>query len=90
MNIFHGIVEIAGQMGILSDALKAKGHYSVGYNTFHSYLGYKDHLVNTDLNQIKANQEDIINSFDIFHFHYNTTLHENHEDLPYLQSKRKK
>lgn len=90
MNIFHGIVEIAGQMGILSDALKAKGHYSVGYNTFHSYLGYKDHLVNTDLNQIKANQEDIIHSFDIFHFHYNTTLHENYEDLPYLQSKQKK
>lgn len=90
MNIVHGTTEIAGQMGILSRALKEKGHYSIGYNTFHSYLGYKDHLINTTPEKIKEESNKIIDSFDLFHFHYCTTLDENFQDLPKIKQKNKK
>lgn len=81
MKVFHGTTEIAGQMGILSEALQKKGHYSIGYNTFHSYLGYEDHLVNTDEQTIEQERENIIPAFDVFHFHYGTTLSPGFEDL---------
>ena len=90
MKILHGTTEIAGQMGILSRALKEKGHYSIGYNTFHSYLGYKDHLINTTPEKIKEESEKIIDSFDLFHFHYCTTLDENFQDLSIIKEKKKK
>ena len=90
MRIFHGTTEIAGQMGILSSALRDRGHYSIGYNTFHSYLGYNDHLINTKVEEIQEKQDKIIDSFDIFHFHYCTTLNEKFKDLPSMQMKQKK
>lgn len=90
MRIFHGTTEIAGQMGILSDALIRKGYDSVGFNTFHSYLGYKDHLVNTDLDGLKDKYDEILDSFDLFHFHYGTTLLSDHSDLPDIQRRNKK
>ncbi|HDR5039319.1 TPA: hypothetical protein QCR75_005788, partial [Bacillus anthracis] len=53
MKTFHGIVEIAGQMGILCGGLKKKGNIASAYNTFHSYLGYKDHLINTNIGELR-------------------------------------
>lgn len=90
MRIFHGTTEICGQMGILSDAFIKKGHNSVGYNTFHSYLGYKENLINTSTEKVMEDQEKIIDSFDVFHFHYAKTLHPAYEDLPLIQKKQKK
>ncbi|GAA4707187.1 glycosyltransferase family protein [Brevibacillus fulvus] len=90
MKIFHGIIEIAGQMGILSGALKRKGHLSVGYNTFHSYLGYKDHLINTDWFEIQNIYKPLLNFFDVYHFHYGSTILDNFADLPILAGKGKK
>jgi len=90
MRIFHGTTEIAGQMGILSSALNKKGHYSLGYNTFHSYLGYKDYLVNTDENGLKEMYDNILELYDVFHFHYGTTLREDFSDLPEIKSRNKK
>ncbi len=90
MKIFHGTTEIAGQMGILSDGLKQQGFESTGYNTYHSYLGYKDNLINTSEDEIKKMKDEIIDSFDIFHFHYCTTLDKNYEDLPLIFNKQKK
>ncbi|MBL7246158.1 glycosyltransferase family 4 protein [Heyndrickxia sporothermodurans] len=90
MKIFHGTVEIAGQMGILSDALQKKGHYSIGYNTYFSYLGYEDYLINTNFDYLSEKQEELIEYFDIFHFHYAKTLNPSFEDLPLIQKKHKK
>ena len=90
MRIFHGITEIAGQMGILSSALKKRGHYSIGYNTFHSYLGYTDNLINTDQEGLKERYRQILDDFDLFHFHYGTTLSPDYSDLPELKSRNKK
>lgn len=77
-------------MGILSSALLNKGHYSLGYNTFHSYLGYKDNLVNIDHETLEGSYQEILDSFDVFHFHYATTLCPNYSDLPELKRRNKK
>lgn len=90
MNIFHGTTEIAGQMGILSSALEKKGYKSLGYNTFHSYLGYKDYLVNTDEEFLEKNQDRLIEEHDLFHFHYNTTMCKQYSDLEKIYEKQKK
>ncbi|KEZ54437.1 glycosyltransferase family 4 protein [Metabacillus indicus] len=90
MNIFHGTTEIAGQMGILSSALEKKGYKSLGYNTFHSYLGYKDYLVNTDEEFLEKNQDRLIEEHDLFHFHYNTTMCKQYSDLKKIYEKQKK
>lgn len=90
MRIFHGTTEIAGQMGIICGELKKRGHIAVGYNSFHSYLGYKEHLINTSKAEIHKQGKHIINFFDIFHFHYATTIMEDFQDLPLIKEKGKK
>lgn len=90
IRIFHGIIEIAGQMGTLCGGLKKAGHYALGYNTFHSYLGYKDHLVNTDVIVIRNIFKHLINGFDIFHYHYGTTIWPDLRDVRELQAHGKK
>lgn len=90
MRIFQGTTEIAGQMGILSSALNKMGHCSVGYNTFHSYLGYKDYLVNTDQEGINEKYDEILKLNDLFHFHYCTTLCPEFTDLPEIKKRKKK
>ncbi|NGQ93627.1 glycosyltransferase family 4 protein [Brevibacillus sp. SYP-B805] len=90
MRIFHGIVEIAGQMGILSGAFKRKGYLSVGYNIFHTYLGYQEHLINTVWTEIQNTHRHILNFFDLFHFHYASSILPNYADLPLLKERGKK
>lgn len=90
MKVFHGIIEIAGQMGILCGALKKEGHLAVGYNTFHSYLGYKDHLINTDNTELQKVFKHILNFYDIFHYHYGSTILNEFEDLKLIKEKNKK
>ncbi|SCY57642.1 glycosyltransferase family 4 protein [Alkaliphilus peptidifermentans] len=90
MKVFHGIIEIAGQMGILCGALKKKGHIAVGYNTFQSYLGYKDHLINTDMFDLQDMFKHMLNFYDIFHYHYGTTMWSQFNDLELIKKKGKK
>lgn len=90
MRIFHGVIEIAGQMGILSGELKRRGHVSVGYNTFHTYLGYKDHLINTIYPEINHVARHLIHFFDLFHFHYNSTILPGYADLPLIKAAGKR
>ncbi|MBS4194208.1 glycosyltransferase family 4 protein [Lederbergia citri] len=77
-------------MGILSSALINKGHYSLGYNTFNSYLGYKDNLVNIDVEALEESYQEILESYDVFHYHYGTTLSPDFSDLPELKRRNKK
>jgi len=90
MKVFHGIVEIAGQMGILCGALKKKGNIAVGYNSFHSYLGYKDHLINTDSQAIQKSFKHILNFYDLFHYHYGISAWYDYRDLKEIEQKGKK
>lgn len=90
MRIFHGTIEIAGQMGILSGELKRRGHLATGYNIFHSYLGYKDHLYNTNVVELEQMSRHLINFFDLFHFHYASSLLKQYKDLEMIKEKGKK
>jgi glycosyltransferase involved in cell wall biosynthesis len=90
VKVFHGIIEIAGQMGILCGALKKRGHISVGYNTFHTYLGYQDHLVNTDLFELQKVFKHLLNFYDLFHYHYASAIWPQFNDLKLIKKEGKK
>lgn len=90
MKIFHGTIEIAGQMGILCGELKRRGHIASGYNVFHSYLGYKEHLINTNFIELQQSCKHLINFYDLFHFHYNSSILPNLKDLAVIREKGKK
>jgi len=77
-------------MGILCGELKRRGHAARAYNVFHSYLGYEEHLVNTNEDEIAAMHKQLIDEFDLFHFHYARSLLEDYGDLPLLREKNKK
>lgn len=90
MKIFQGTVEVAGQMGMLTGALKRRGHLVTAYNTFHSYLDYRHHLINTDRETISRMFRYMSDTFDIYHFHYCYTFFEDLNDLQRLKEKGKK
>lgn len=90
LRIFHGKVEIAGQMGILCGELKRRGYHAAAYNVFHSYLGYEEHLVNTSEEQVAEQYRQLVEEFDLFHFHYASSLLDDYADLPLIQEKGKK
>lgn len=90
LKIFHGTTEIAGQMGIMSSALQQKGHIAVGYNTFHSYLGYENYIINTNRREVRNMSQHLIDFFDIFHFHYGRTIMKNNADLELIRARGKK
>ncbi|SFV01733.1 glycosyltransferase family 4 protein [Alicyclobacillus macrosporangiidus] len=82
MRVLQCPTEIAGQMGILTKALARAGIESTAYNTFHSYLGYRDHIYNVDPYELEAMMGDAIQHFDVFHFHYGQTMAPDFADLP--------
>ncbi|GGJ06465.1 hypothetical protein GCM10010885_14510 [Alicyclobacillus cellulosilyticus] len=74
MKVLHAPTEIAGQMGILTQGLRRRGVTATAYNTFHSYLGYRDHIYNLDAAELAVLAADAIRHFDLFHFHYGQSL----------------
>ncbi|MCM3761874.1 glycosyltransferase family 4 protein [Alkalihalobacillus oceani] len=90
MRIFQGINEIAGQMGIFAGDLTKRGHHVRCYNTFHSYLGYEENLLNLEKEELVQKVEDILTDYDIYHFHYAETLVDDFSDLAQLKKYRKK
>lgn len=90
MKVLHCPIEIAGQMGILCKGLMDKGITAVAWNTFHTYLGYKDHLYNIDCYEMETMIHDAIQYFDIFHFHYAHTMSTDFSDLELIKAAGKK
>ncbi|SNR85343.1 Glycosyltransferase involved in cell wall bisynthesis [Anaerovirgula multivorans] len=90
MQIVHAPTEIAGQMGILCEGLRAKGHYSSGYNWFHSYLKYRGRIMNTDAYELSKLINTLDKYSDIIHFHNGNTFFRQYLDLSYLHEAGKK
>lgn len=90
MRVVHAPTEIAGQMGILCRGLKSLNIEVNGYNWFHSYLGYRDHVVNTDAYELIRLIDPLVKYSDIFHFHNGNTMLIDHVDLPYIAGVGKK
>lgn len=89
MKVIHAPIEIAGQMGTLSQGLRERGVDAVAYNTFHTYLGYRENLYRTDVYELERLLPDAMAYFDLFHFHYGATLAPDYLDLPELKRRGK-
>lgn len=85
IRILHGTMEIANQMYTYTSGLKRLGAYARTLNYYNSYLNYKTdwnipfHKISNDF--IRK----IIDQFEIFHFHFGTSLIPNKSDLPILK-----
>lgn len=89
MKVVHTPIEIAGQMGMLSKGLMEKDVKSIAWNTFHTYLGYKESVYNMDIYELETLLPDAIAYFDLFHFHYAATMATDYADLRLLKSMQK-
>jgi len=86
MKVIHCPVEIAGQMGILSRGLQEHGITPVAYNTFHSYLDYRDGLRNIAEDELETMLNDALAEYDLFHFHYARTFRRDYSDLERIRA----
>jgi glycosyltransferase involved in cell wall biosynthesis len=100
LKVLHGTMEIANQMNSISNGLNNLNVKSRTLTYYPSYLGYdcdyQVDIITSKINkklQIDTASEiakNLINTFDIFHFHYGKTLMEDNGDLPLLNSLNKK
>ncbi len=90
MQIIHAPTEIAGQMGILCEGLRAKGHYASGYNWFNSYLQYNGKILSTDAYELFKLINDLDKNIDIIHFYNGNTFMLANTDLPFFAKHGKK
>jgi glycosyltransferase involved in cell wall biosynthesis len=90
VNIIHAPTEIAGQMGILCDGLRAKGYNVKGYNWFTSYLKYSSKIINTDAYELAKIIPTLVKYSDIIHFYNGNTFLLQNVDLPLIYNERRK
>jgi glycosyltransferase involved in cell wall biosynthesis len=88
--VFHSPIELAGQMGRLVGGLRQFGHQAIGFNTFHSYLGYHNNIINAEWGEMIRQYDALKHQYDIFHYHFNGTLFDEARDLIELQALGKK
>ncbi|MFZ3101268.1 MAG: glycosyltransferase [Desulfitobacteriaceae bacterium] len=97
--VLQGTMEIANQMNTLTAALNKQGISAQAVNYHKSYLGYNSGQ-DVSFEDCRTEEELIIKSkmfaaealseYDIFHFHFGTSLTWDHSDLPLLKSLEKK
>jgi glycosyltransferase involved in cell wall biosynthesis/flagellin-specific chaperone FliS len=99
LRVLHGTIEIANQMNCLVEGLKKHGVSTKSLSYYPSYLKYGvdfSYDISKELDREKVNcflQEitlKAIDSFDVFHFHFGTTLTTGHSDLALLKNVGKK
>lgn len=97
LKILHGTMEIAGQMNTLVKGLNQLDNITaMGIDYYPSYLSYGN-IHTVDLNKTQDKErlttelfEAALNTFDVFHFHFNTSLKQDLSDLPLLKESNKK
>lgn len=89
MKIIHVPLEIAGQMGILCGEMKRHGHQAIGYNYFHTALGFTHNILPADGYEIINVWGEAMEYFDLFHFHYALTPFTDLRDLAMIAAKGK-
>ncbi|MBO1511740.1 glycosyltransferase [Metabacillus bambusae] len=99
LRVLHGSIEIANQMNSLTKGLQNIGINARSLNYYPSYLNYSNNY-RVNISKIK-NADEISNltteiglkaieKFDIFHFHFGTTLISDHSDLRILKDSGKR
>jgi len=99
IKILQGTMEIANQMYTMNEALQKKGYNARSINYYPSYLGYQNDLTisfdgcKTDeeaVEKINVFAKNAIKEYDLFHFHFGTSLTLSNMDLPLLKMLGKK
>jgi glycosyltransferase involved in cell wall biosynthesis len=94
LKVLHGTYEIANQMKTLAAALNGAGMVAMTACYYPNYLGYtSDYMLDVSkfgnpkeaISATRRMAEKLIPEFDVFHFHFNTTLTLDHSDLPYIK-----
>lgn len=98
--ILHGTIDIANQMFTLTKELKRRGYLACSLNYYPNYFSYEkaDYILDVnmfaDLNEANYFYSHMmkryIEHFDIFHFHFGTSLTLDNRDLPLLYELNKK
>ena len=97
--VLHGTMEIANQMYTLTRGLRKLGIKADTCNYYPTYLGYKsDYMYNisahNDMQRIQQDQLEIlqnsISNYDLFHFHFGSSLTLDNSDLSVLADCGKK
>lgn len=97
LKVIHGTMEIANQINTIVKAQNQLDHVAaLGINYYPSYLSYGNSNI-VDINEVKDKikvTKDItdlaIDTFDVFHFHYGTSLMQGLSDIPLLIERNKK
>lgn len=99
LRVLHGTCEVANQMYTIGCGLRDLGIFAETLSYYPSYLKYRsDHVldVNAFASQQQAVEEsrkyaaDIIDNYDVFHFHFGSSLALDYSDLPMLVEAKKK
>ena len=99
LKVIHGTMEIANQMHTMVQGLRKLGVDAKTINYYPAYLKYKSDVllnINAYKSQGKAHAltkelaSEIIPQYDVFHFHFGTSLTLNYSDLPLLRELNKK
>jgi glycosyltransferase involved in cell wall biosynthesis len=94
LRVLHGTYEIANQMKTIAAALNGAGMVAKTACYYPNYLGYtSDYMLdvtkfsNPKEATLAARRmaEKLIPEFDLFHFHFNTTLTLDYSDLPHIK-----
>ncbi|WP_274363648.1 glycosyltransferase family protein [Paenibacillus thermotolerans] len=90
VNVLHGPVDIAGQMGIYCKQLRKSGWTANGYNWYRNYFQYQSPIVQTDAYEIGKMILSVYQFADIVHFHNGSTFFKDFTDLSLLRKMGKK
>jgi hypothetical protein len=94
LRVLHGTYEIANQMKTITAALNGAGMVAKTACYYPNYLGYaSDYMLDVSkygnskeaILATRRMAEKLIPEFDLFHFHFNTTLTLDHSDLPEIK-----
>ncbi|MBD0384176.1 glycosyltransferase [Paenibacillus sp. WST5] len=98
LKVLQGTIEIANQMSLLTRGLNQTGVFAKSLTYQPNYLKYyadyefdiqanpNSERMMKDLNEISLKA---IEHFDVFHFHFGTSLRVDHSDLPLLKEAKK-
>lgn len=98
LSVLHGSIEIANQMHAISKGLSAHHVNSKSINYYPYYLNYTSDYTLNLLNQrstpsinskLRKLTKEFMNQYDLFHFHFGTTLTLDYSDLPFFKEANK-
>lgn len=81
MKVLHGTIEVANQVNTITQGLRNIGIDAKFISYYKNQFQFTDELL--DRNDYQTISQ-LISDYDIFHFHFGTSLSINHTDLPLL------